>query len=217
MTEEPVLRRLDELITVGEQVVATRRSPPPHVITGDFVDSAKFRQWRTSSLSLPKLVLGEDSTHYQEYSKHCKNAKHADAVDGLAVLKSAKEEIQGGYLTRVKTLAFAEVFADFLEMADHLIETGYKDSAASLIGAVLENGLRKLAQRNGNNVKSHDDLGVLNQKLADQSVYSRIVQREIHVQKGVRDAADHGQFDQYDDQQVRRMAEFARKFLSTYF
>jgi len=139
------------------------------------------------------------------------------AVAGLAILQAAKDEIEGGYLKKTRTLAFAEIFDNFLEMADHLVQAGYKDPAASLIGAVLENGLRILAEENVITVRIGDDIASLNKKLADQEVYSRIVQGEIQTQKRIRDGADHGQFEEYDLEQVRRMREFVSGFLAEYF
>ena len=40
----------------------------------------------------------------------------------------------------------AELFADFLEMADYLLSEGYKDPAAVLGGSMLEEHLRQLRQ-----------------------------------------------------------------------
>ncbi|MDQ6985209.1 MAG: hypothetical protein Q9M91_02850 [Candidatus Dojkabacteria bacterium] len=68
----------------------------------------------------------------------------------------------------MKQLAFSEIFTDFLEMASHILSQGYKDPAASLIGAVLEDGLRKLCQANDIKVKTSDDIASLNTKLADK-------------------------------------------------
>lgn len=42
----------------------------------------------------------------------------------------------------------AEIFSDFLEMAEHLLEQGYKDPAAVMIGSVVEENLRKFCVAN---------------------------------------------------------------------
>ena len=52
-------------------------------------------------------------------------------------------------LSNFMSLAQAEVFADFLDMAEHLLGEGYKDAAAVILGAVLEDTLRKLADAYG--------------------------------------------------------------------
>jgi hypothetical protein len=58
------------------------------------------------------------------------------AQGGLAILEAAKEELGYGPLSKIESLVSAEIFTDFLDMAQHLLEAGYKDPSASLIGAV---------------------------------------------------------------------------------
>ena len=59
-------------------------------------------------------------------------------------LTALRPAIGSGYLLSVQELIHADVFADFPEMAQYLLGEGYKDSAAVLIGGVLEEHLRKL-------------------------------------------------------------------------
>ena len=56
-------------------------------------------------------------------------------------------------------LAHAEVFADFLEMAQHLLDVGYKDAAAVIAGSALEAHLRQLAVKTGVDTTFQDDKG----------------------------------------------------------
>lgn len=217
MYESHTIDRLNQLIEAGEKVVATRIGSPPEVIAPASVDPGTFQQWRTSSLSFLTATMGTQGIHLIEFVSRCEHPYLNDAIAGLAILKAAKDDIEGGYLKKARTLAFADVFENFLDMADHLIQAGYKDPAASLIGAVLENGLRKLAEDNGIDVRTGNDISSLNQKLAGQEVYSRIIQGEIQTQKRIRNAADHGQFEEYDIDQVTRMKEFVSGFLAGYF
>lgn len=48
----------------------------------------------------------------------------------------------------VRSFVVAERFVDFLRSAKHLLENGFYILAASLAGAVLEDGLRKLCAKN---------------------------------------------------------------------
>ena len=57
-------------------------------------------------------------------------------------LRALRTAYQAGYLTTVSELVHAELFADFLEMAEYLISEGYKDPSAVLAGSVLEEHLR---------------------------------------------------------------------------
>ena len=105
------------------------------------------------------------------------NGSHLDG--GLGILRAAKEDSELGLLRSLRELVAAEVFSDFLEMAHHLYETGYYVPAASLSGAVLEDGMRKIAEKNRVAVRLGDDLAVLNQRLGDANVYSRLKQRQL--------------------------------------
>ena len=73
------------------------------------------------------------------------------------LLQQARVDIEAGYLhTTIAGLIHAEVFADFLEMGDELSNKGYKDPAAVVAGSVLEEHLRKLAQRNEIPIEDED-------------------------------------------------------------
>ena len=96
MEPQQLLARLDKLIQMGEEVVASRRPSPKGVIfgSGDYVDSGLFQQWRTSVLSLLKTAFGGSSIHYKEFDERCKRVFHLEAVKGLATLRAAKDDLE---------------------------------------------------------------------------------------------------------------------------
>ena len=214
MAFDKIFGRLDSLIKMGEKVLATRHPAAPP-FAGYNVEDALFRQWRTSVLAFLN-VLPSEYVYYREFEANCMIAYYDHANKGMAVLRAAKEDIAGGYLQKVETLVSASVFSDFLEMAKHLLDNGYKDPAASLIGAVLEDGLRRICSNNKLAVKSDDNISSLNKKLADKPVYNRLQQREIEAWNKLRDYADHGHFKEYDNEKVKNMLEDVRKFLTSY-
>jgi len=175
MEANRVLERLNSLIRMGEKIMA---SPSRDYF---YVDTGLVQQWRASSLAFLSATLGSDSIHYREFEERCKWSGCSEVERGLAILRAAKDDIEGGYLQKVETLVSASVFTDLLEMAEHLLSNGYKDPAASLIGAVLEDGLRRVCASNDIAVKSSDNISSLNKRLADSNVYNRLQQREIEV------------------------------------
>ena len=64
-----------------------------------------------------------------------------------SILRSIRVDVEEGYLTGKRTLISAEVFTDFLEMAEHLDDNCYKDPTAYPTGAVLEDVCEKLRMR----------------------------------------------------------------------
>jgi len=216
MATNRILGRLDSLIDMGEKVLATRHREPGVITVDDYVEGSSFQQWRTSSLAFLNVVLGSSSIHYRDFEERCKWSWHGDTQRGLAVLRAAKDDIEGGYLQKVEALVSASVFSDFLEMAEYLLDNGYKDPSASLIGAVLEDGLRRICISNGITLKAREDISSLNQKLAQKQVYNPLQQKQIQVWNDIRNNADHGHFDEYSNENVEDMLEGVRKFLANY-
>ena len=64
------------------------------------------------------------------------------------MLQALRTDYECGYLQSVVELVHADVFADFIEMADYLLQQHYKDPAAVVAGSVLEAHLRKLCDKN---------------------------------------------------------------------
>ena len=93
---------------------------------------------------------------------------------------------------------------------------GYKDPSASLTGAVLEDGLRRICVLKGSKLSSKEDIGSLNKKLADANIYNRLTQKKIQVWNDVRNNADHGKFSEYTSADVKDMLKGTRDFLEQY-
>jgi len=131
-------------------------------------------------------------------------------------LRRLRSDIEKGYLRKTANIISAEVFGDFLEIAEHLLTEGYKDPAASLTGAVLEDGLRRIARNNDITVADRDDLTSLRDKCAGKKVFNNLVRQQITAWTTLRNSADHGKFDEYTAQQVGSMISDVRSFLANY-
>lgn len=209
------IERAEQLLTKAQSVASTRfNDSSENVIAPDEVNSPLFHEWRNNSQNFILLVCGENSPYYKNFVEGVKSSRPSDVDHGTGILKALKEDLELGYLTRVRDLVSAEIFTDFIEMAQHLLDNNYKDSAASLIGAVLENGLRQIAQKHTIDVKSGDDIGSLNTKLADKEIYNRLLQKQVQAWKAIRDSADHGKFEDYKTEDVKAMLEGVQRFLT---
>lgn len=121
----------------------------------------------------------------------------------------------------IKGLVSAEVFSDFLDMAGYLLEQGYKDAAAVMIGSVLEEHLRQLCQ--ANSIDTFDTKkgrkipkagNILNQSLRKAKVYNQIDSRSIEFWFDIRNQAAHGNYCQYTREQVELMLRGVLEFLA---
>ena len=94
------------------------------------------------------------------------------------------------------------------------MQAGYKDAAASITGAVLEDGLRRIASAKQISIKNSDDLSTLNHKLADAQIYNRLMQKKIQVWNDIRNNAAHGKFAEYRPEDVKEMIVGVQAFLA---
>ncbi len=134
----------------------------------------------------------------------------------LGILRALRADYAAGYLASVEELIHADVFSDFIEMAEHLLTQGYKDPSAVLIGSVLEEHLRKLCLKNSLPVSvgsSHKKADTLNADLTGASVYSKLDQKSITAWLDLRNKAAHGKYAEYTKDQVQLMLDGVRNFM----
>ena len=214
--ENQVPQRLGALIHKGEEVLGTEyRLPSNYIGFPTYVNRERYFEWKTQSLVCLAQVFGDDHNYTSGFASSTENdATNGSVTAGLGILRAALEDVERGHLAAIQELAAADIFLDFLEQADHLLSLGYSAPAASLAGAVLENGLRSLAERNCIAVKARDDLSALNSKIAAKSVYNRLRQKQIAVWIDVRNAADHGRFDDFRESDVADLIKGARDFFA---
>lgn len=175
-----------------------------------------------------RRLYGQDS-QYQHNLQKVLNTQHftlmhsnyfAHISELVGILKGVQHDIKSGLLSDLRRLLNAEIFADFLDMSEHLLNEGYKDAAAVILGAILEDSLRKLADgsevsttaANGKNLT----IDPLNIALAKKEVYGPLVQKQITTWANLRNDAAHGHFTKYDADQVKQMLLFVQKFCTDY-
>jgi hypothetical protein len=137
------------------------------------------------------------------------------------VVRSIKDEIEMGYLSNIAELVHGEVFADFLDMAGHLREEGYKDAAAVIAGSALESHLRVLCPKWDVRTEYENNSGDLipkkaarlNDDLAKAEAYSKLDQKSVVAWLDFRNSAAHGHYDKYSDGQVAVMIDGIRDFI----
>lgn len=188
---DTVRERLSRLLEqAGELIRSHYRS---ELSLQDFVDAARFREWRVGCLAFLKEAFGPDSHYLKEYEFSCDSPYLNAAVRGQAVLRAAREYIDFGPVARVEELAAAEVFNDLLAIAERHCAEGRAGAAAVLAAAILEDVLwrnarnRKLAIR-----EQIDGPATLNQKLWQAGVYATAMKQKIDawMRLGASGAAD---------------------------
>ena len=140
----------------------------------------------------------------------------------VGVVEALQADLKAGYMKTVSELLHGEVFGDFLEMADHLLESEYKDAAAVMSGSTLEAHLRQLCQKFRVETEVADGEGNLRPKKADRmnseltkaEAYSKLDQKSVTAWLDLRNKAAHGKYDEYDLKQVALLNQGVRDFIS---
>lgn len=207
MALSDLVNRVDELLAQGQQVISTNYSGG-HSGTR-YVNQAEMAGFRSAVLSFIERVYGASHPHFTQFQEQARFYNLSDAERGVAILRAIHSEISGGWLFTVKGLVAAELFSNFLEMAEHLLDTGYKDPAAVMIGSVLEEHLRQLCgkhsiepeeEREGKTITKKADR--LNADLAKAGVYTKLDQKQVTAWLDLRNNAAHGKYDMYTREQV---------------
>jgi len=180
--EARILEHLSTLITQAETILTSRKAI--HGIGfDDVVDLEPAQQWVTQCQNILDRAFGKDSAHYERFMKCIEeDVTYHPVLKGVGVMKAAKADLEQGHLFRVRQLVEADVFDDMLEQAKHLLETGYYQAAVVVAGAVLEDTLRKLCQRNDLALVNRPKLDGMNAVLAKAGVYSMLTQKRVTSQ-----------------------------------
>ena len=203
MASDAIVTRIDALAATGRRVAGMNTMSVTGRYSAEF--HASFAGWRAQATTCVADIAGRDSPYYERFVEDTKAEYPRVAGEGAAILEALSADVAGGYLRRQAELVAVEVFSDFLDMAEHLLDVGYHVPAASLVGAVLEDGLRRLAGRHELKVGPSDDIAALNNRLASKNVYSNLVRKQVDLWSATRNAADHGIFDDVKPASVRDM------------
>jgi hypothetical protein len=140
----------------------------------------------------------------------------------VGIVQALRADVANGYAETVSALARAEVFADFLDMAQYLLDSGYKDAAAVIAGSSLESHLRQLSVKFGVATTYQEASGAtkarkaesLNADLAKAGAYSGTDQKNVTAWLGLRNEAAHGDYAKYDEKQVAVLVLAVREFIA---
>ena len=135
------------------------------------------------------------------------------------ILAALRSDVDGDYLQSLAELIRADLFSDFLSMAEYLLDGGYKEAAAVLIGGVLEEQLRSLAIKSGvpATVGSRPiKVDQLNADLARANVYSVLYQKNVTAWLDLRNKAAHGKHAEYTKEQVVLMLQGVQDFAARF-
>ena len=214
MLKEKIVEKFNKLLKEGEQIHSNSgwngNFYSQHPAGNDYI------RFRTEALNLIEKVCGKNSPHYAELKRISEDKDTANNSAYfylcLGVLRAAYNDFNEDFLFEIKALTSAEILDDFLEQAEILLKSDYCIPAASLTGAVLEDSLRKICEKNTIKVPDRTKIDSLNSELAKAGIYNKLVQKQITAQADIRNNADHGHFDKFTKDDVENMIKWVRRF-----
>jgi hypothetical protein len=181
---------------------------------------SQVAEFNSIANSLIIRLCRNDSTHVSNSNAllsqyHLGNAYAA--AQQVGILDALKFEFKNGYTKKMTELIHADVFSDFIDMADYLLSEGYKDAAAVISGSTLEAHLRKLCFNSNIPLLKPDSrpkkAESLNTELCSEKAYGMGEQKQITAWLHLRNSAAHGQYSEYNKDQVQNMNDGIRGFI----
>lgn len=174
----------------------------------------------SSSIAVIHRITGEKSTYSKEVQKVQSLNKylHEHTSDIMGIVTALKYDIENGYIQTLVEIIHSNVFSDFLEMATHLNENGYKDAAAVIAGSTLENHIKQLCEKHG--IELNDDKGKpkkvssMNVELTKANIYEKLDNKNVTAWLDLRNKAAHGNYDEYNSDQVRLLISSIQDFIT---
>jgi hypothetical protein len=213
--DQRTIALLNDLIALGDGVKGTfRRSE----YSGVTADGGIHAEWVSRVSAFKERIFGRES----EYYRRIEAGKMDETYDYSVVylyhhLLAIKADIEAGVLFRSVQLVEADVFDELLEQAEHLCVSGYHAPAAVVAGCVLEDALRRLAQREGIGLTQKPKLDTVNADLAKAGVYQKLMQKKITALADIRNSAAHRHWSDFTKEDVEAMIRDVRDFLLKYF
>ncbi|WP_430478112.1 hypothetical protein ACQZM9_08095 [Streptomyces sp. P11-1] len=136
------------------------------------------------------------------------------------VARALRHDLSDGWTDSVVELIHADTHSDYLEMAENLLGSGYKDPAAVIVGTALEVHVRALCVKHSVDTElptgTPKKADTMNADLKKTGVYGTLQQKQLTAWMDLRNKAAHGEWKEYDIQQVRLLIDGVRDFMLKY-
>lgn len=239
--KQKYLKRLEDLIERGSAIKITKGSrsvtsggfinyghePTSRQVPTVTVDYKAFRPWQASCVTLLTQLLPKTEAH----AKWIKTANSSESAPSNLIpwlvsrLQSVKEDLDLGFLDDLGEKIEGEIASDYMTQAESLLgECRATDHsyipAAVLAGAVLERHLREMCTRQDPPIeilKNNGKPKTLDPLISDLARAGAITSPKASLLRGfaaIRNKAAHGEWDEFDRDDVENMVNGVKNFLA---
>ena len=222
-----IVNQIDEVIKeISTRITATKSGEEDWI---SYTTSVSALHTKISAIFY--RYTPRDSPYYQQSSaiieicqeKTMRGFKTTDELAQLrGILEALKDAYLHGYFTTLNEFITANLFSDFLDMAENFLSQGdlYKHPAAFLIGGVLEEHIRKLSIKNEIPIYKENGkfrhVEELNVDLRKKGVYSENEKQSITTWFSLRNDVDHAHWEKYSIEKVEIMLKDVRRITNQY-
>lgn len=180
-------------------------------------DNRSIINVETRAFAVIKRISGINSEYFRKVKDLdtgvFKNAFQTKIKLIMGILDGLYQDLNKDYLNSLVESIHDDIFSDYIEMAQYLLDENYKDAAAVIAGSTLEEHLRKLCEKNKISSTYIDSKGkekfkkadLMNSELTKDDIYTKGEQKQVTAWLDIRNNAAHGHYDNYDVNQVKNM------------
>ena len=230
--DEKIRSRFDELIERGNKLLSEMKEQETTRVSNIPRGISDYEALVLNSCSLIKEVLAnsERSKELQQNIAH--PVKYLGPVSSsvkkiIGILEGLKDDYESGFLDDLEKRIAADISADYMGQAEALLGEGIPGQydhvpAAVLCGAVLEDSLRRLCQRQTPSISitksngQYKTLGPLIDELEKAKVFNKPKIGQLRWWAQIRNSAAHGQFKEFTREDVESMLKDVKTFLANY-
>lgn len=215
--DKTALDEFNKLESIANNIAATHYHESDTTRLADIwvVDTHKFHEWATSSMSLLEGIFGKNTIHYQNFADQYSKFTGEESVFQKCweILREAEFDYKVGYILHYRALVSAEVLDDALEQASVLHKAGYKDPACVIADVALETTLKLLCEKHGISYTRPDETNI---NLCTAGIYNIDKQEQINTLSDLGKKAAHGEWNSYNEEDVASMIKEVGRFIADY-
>lgn len=212
-----ILAQLDAL---GDFYSSIRPGP---VGLPDYTERA--HQFITMCLSTIERIAGPDSAYASRARSVAGQPAYAAGRISMlyGVIQALRDDVANDRVVPVQGAGHMDLFSEYLEQADYLLEKGYKDASAIMAGGTLEAHLRRLCARHGidtdeqiSGARRRKKASILSADLYKAKILSLSEYQQVKTWLALRNDAARGNFDGYVKEEVARLVQCVWDFVRTH-
>ena len=230
------IARIDELIAAGTSMPMKQHSRQTsfNLISGqssyrhyDLASQPEFIEWRTSCIAVLDQVVPQGSLLRSTVNDLSSLSNEPARIEFLVgFLRSVRTELLAGSLDSLALAIETEILSDYLDQASAVL-AGARDepnhiAAAVIAGASLERSLRAICNSLTPLESVINDKGAplgmsaLIDVLKKRTVFNELQAKELRAWTALRNSAAHGQFEDFNREQVEAMVAGVLRFVTEY-